>query len=106
MSHVNSYLEEERVGQVGHTVVTAVKPVEYVPAMHQTQALSAAAPVVVRNLPAGQMMHVDSVVAPVAVEYLPAPQLMHATEPVLVLNFPASHATQGPPSAPVYPALH
>ena len=86
MSHVNSYLEEERVGQVGHPSddVAAVKPVEYVPAGHQTQALCAVAPVVLRNLPAGQMMHVDSVVAPVAVEYLPAPQLVHVEAPVVV----------------------
>ena len=65
--------------------VVAPEVVEYVLLPHARQALSATAPVVVR--------------------YLPAPQLVHASEPVVVLYFPAAHAEHGPPSGPVYPRL-
>jgi hypothetical protein len=43
--------------------------------------------------------------APIAEEYFPAPQLVHAADPVNDLYFPVTHATHGPPSGPVDPAL-
>jgi hypothetical protein len=49
--------------------------------------------------------HVDESVAFVLAEYVPAAQSTHAALPALVLYFPATHATQGPPSGPVNPAL-
>ena len=49
--------------------------------------------------------HVRQVVAATIPEYVPAAQLVHATLPVVVLYFPAVHATHVPPSGPVYPAL-
>ena len=42
--------------------------------------------------------------APLA-EYVFAVHTSHACEPDAFLNFPASHATHGPPSGPVYRAL-
>jgi hypothetical protein len=36
----------------------------------------------------------------------PSGQAMHSAEPVAALYVPASHAEQGPPSGPLYPALH
>ena len=50
-------------------------------------------------------MHVLTKVAPVAVEYVPAPQLLQSADPVISLYFPATHATHGPPPAPVNPEL-
>ncbi len=54
---------------------------------------------------AGHARHVDASVAFVIVEYVPAAQSTHAALPALVLYFPATHATQGPPSGPVNPGL-
>jgi hypothetical protein len=45
-------------------------------------------------------------VDPVAAEYLPMFQSVLTAEPVPFLYFPAVHAMQVPPFAPVYPALH
>ncbi len=47
-----------------------------------------------------------SAVAPVVVKYVPAPQLVHATLPVAVLYFPATQATHVPPFGPEYPRLY
>jgi hypothetical protein len=41
----------------------------------------------------------------VMVEYVPAAQSVHAALPIAVLYFPGTHATHGPPSGPVNPAL-
>ena len=54
---------------------------------------------------AGHARHVVATVAPVLAEYVPAAQSTHAALPALVLYFPATHATQGPPSGPVNPGL-
>ena len=54
---------------------------------------------------AGHVRHVDESVAFVIVEYVPAAQSTHAALPALVLYFPGTHATHGPPSGPVNPAL-
>ena len=43
--------------------------------------------------------------APTVVKNLPDPQLVQASEPILILNLPASHAVHGPPLGPVKPAL-
>jgi hypothetical protein len=53
----------------------------------------------------GHVTHVAASVAPVLVEYIPAPQSVHAALPVLILYLPATQELQGPPSAPVNPAL-
>ncbi len=52
-----------------------------------------------------QFWHVVIELAPTVFEYLFAAQLVHGTLPLMLLYFPASHATHGPPSGPVYPAL-
>jgi hypothetical protein len=54
---------------------------------------------------AGHAVHVDEVFAPTACEYVASPQSTHAALPVTILYFPATHAAQTPPSAPVLPAL-
>jgi hypothetical protein len=54
---------------------------------------------------AGHVRHVDASVAFVLAEYVPAAQSTHAALPALVLYFPATHATHGPPSGPVNPGL-
>ena len=69
------------------------------------QAVSAAAPAVVRYLPAPQLVHVLTKVAPVAVEYLPAAQSVHAAEPRASLYFPATQPEHVPPFGPEYPRL-
>ena len=43
-------------------------------------------------------------VAPTVVEYLPLLHSVQASEPVLILYFPATHAVHVPPSLPVKPA--
>ena len=70
----------------------------------QTQLVSAVDPVIDCVLE-GHVRQALSAIAPVVVRYLPAPQLMHATEPVLALYFPASHAKHVPPLGPVNPRL-
>ncbi len=47
-----------------------------------------------------------SAVAPVVVKYVPALQLVHSTLPVAVLYFPATQATHVPQFGPEYPRLH
>jgi len=54
----------------------------------------------------GHATHVVATVAAVVVEYVLAEQLVHSTLPVVLLNFPATHATHGPPLGPVNPTLH
>ena len=54
--------------------------VEYLPAAHATQALSAVAPAVLR--------------------YLPAPHSVQPALPAAVLYLPAMHAVHVPPSGP------
>lgn len=54
----------------------------------------------------GQARHdVASTTAPTDVEYLPVAQSAHAAVPGRGLYLPATHCVQGPPSAPVEPAL-
>ena len=53
-----------------------------------------------------QAMHVWLSVAPAVLEYFPRVQAVHSAEPSTSLYLPATHARQGPPSCPVYPALH
>jgi hypothetical protein len=55
---------------------------------------------------AGHATHVVATVAAVVVKYVPAEQLVHSTLPVTALYFPATHAAHGPPLGPVYPTLH
>jgi hypothetical protein len=75
----------------------------YVPALHvQLLAVELAFSELV---PAGHARHVVALVAFVIVEYVPAAQSTHAALPALVLYFPGTHATQGPPSGPVNPGL-
>jgi hypothetical protein len=75
----------------------------YVPALH-VQLL--AAELALGELEfAGHARHVDASVAFVLAEYVPAAQSTHAALPALVLYFPATHATHGPPSGPVNPGL-
>jgi hypothetical protein len=87
---------------VGNVVISdAAFP--YVPALH-VQLL--AAELAFGELEfAGHVRHVDASVAFVLVEYVPAAQSTHAALPALVLYFPGTHATHGPPSGPVNPAL-
>jgi len=72
--------------------------------MLQTQALTAELAVGELEF-AGHARHVDASVAFVLAEYVPAAQSTHAALPTLVLYFPATHATHGPPSGPVNPGL-
>lgn len=51
-------------------------------------------------------MHTVDEVAPTVIEYVPAGQPVHETLPLSLLNLPATHAVQAPPSGPVYPMLH
>ena len=51
--------------------------------------------------PTAQAVHED---APLA-EYVFAGHTLHAADPEAFLNLPASHATHGPTSGPVYPGL-
>jgi hypothetical protein len=57
------------------------------------------------NVPAGHDTHATDEFAPLTTEYVPAVQLIHTALPALVLYFPATQATHGPPSGPVDPAL-
>jgi hypothetical protein len=45
-------------------------------------------------------------VPPTPMEYLPDGHSEHGAEPFVCLNDPGGHASQGPPSCPVKPALH
>ena len=72
--------------------------------MLQTQALITELPFGELEF-AGHSRHVDESVAFVLAEYVPAAQSTHAALPALVLYFPGTHATHGPPSGPVNPAL-
>jgi hypothetical protein len=54
--------------------------------------------------PARQSVH--DAAPDVNVEYVFAGQATHTLAPVTFLCVPPTHATQGPPSAPVYPVLH
>lgn len=54
----------------------------------------------------GQPKQAVATVAPVVVKYVPAEQLVHAALSVLGLYVPALQAVQFPPLGPVYPALH
>jgi hypothetical protein len=79
---------------------------EYVSAPHSAQVPVSEAPGAVENVPARQFVQVLAAEAPVVTRYVPAPQSVHATEPTASLYFPAAHASQPPPSGPVYPAWH
>jgi hypothetical protein len=64
---------------------------------------------VARLLPRGELEdsgQLEQVPAPSLAEYFPAGQGVHGLEPVSALYFPTAHAAQGPPSSPLYPALH
>jgi hypothetical protein len=126
--------ELEDAGQLKHMLsAEAPELVEYLPAMQPVQVLSAEATgvveylpipnrytakaklcfcknnkrrIIMEYLPAPQSMHELATVALVVMEYLPAPQLKHEAAPITALNFPAPHATHGPPFGPVWPALH
>ena len=45
-------------------------------------------------------------VAPTAGVYFPTPHMVHSADPPAPLYLPATHAVHGPPSGPVYAALH
>ncbi len=51
--------------------------------------------------PTGHAVHTNTPLA----EYVFGEHTSHACAPEAFLNLPASHATQGPPFGPVYPAL-
>jgi len=68
----------------------------------QTHLLSSVDPAIDEAF-AGQVRQVLATFAPVVVEYLPAPQSVHATEPWLVLYFPAAHS-EHVPQRPVNPS--
>jgi hypothetical protein len=103
--------EEEPAAQFWQVEPT----LEYVPAAHDTHAVFNAFDVE----PAAQFWQVEP-----AMEYVPAahdthavltelvegeekpaPQSVHAPVPVVSLYFPATHAANGPPFGPVYPAM-
>lgn len=50
-------------------------------------------------------VHVLVSIAAVNIEYSPALQLVHMDDPGASLYVPGTHATQEPPSGPVYPTL-
>jgi hypothetical protein len=54
----------------------------------------------------GHVTQVDATVAAAVPEYVPDPQFSHTTLPLAILYVPATQAEHGPPSGPVYPALH
>ena len=56
--------------------------------------------------PAGHAAQVLLLDAPTAPENVPPAQFTQASDPLVSLYFPASHARQTPPSGPEYPALH
>jgi hypothetical protein len=107
------------VGHAVHTVgEVAPTVIEYVPVAQFTHAPDELTP----YFPAGQSAHtlapsneyvwaaqaVHTVgeVAPTVMEYVPAGQPVHNALPLSLLNLPATHAVQAPPSGPVYPMLH
>jgi hypothetical protein len=93
-------------GHCWHALLDAAPRVgENVSASHATHVLASAAPTAAENLPSSHSAHVPSVVAAKTTENVPAPQSVHATEPELVLYFPAAHAAHVPPLGPVYPRL-
>ena len=51
-------------------------------------------------------MHVLSPVAATTAEYVPPAHSTHTPDPFTALCLPAPQASHGPPSGPVYPALH
>jgi hypothetical protein len=53
----------------------------------------------------GHERHTAAAVAPTVVEYVLTPQLVHASEPVVVLYFPATQFVQAAPLGPVEPRL-
>ena len=55
---------------------------------------------------ASQAIHVVLRVAPGVLKYFPTSHSKQDAEPSTSLYLPAPHAKQGPPSCPVYPALH
>lgn len=75
---------------------------EYAPAEQFVHALAPSS----EYAPAGQFVHTLTLVAPLTPEYVPAMQFVHAALPPMLLNLPATHAAQAPPSKPVYPTLH
>jgi hypothetical protein len=86
-------------------VPTPVAPrtIEYELAPQSMHVLAKEAPTAAEYLPAPQSTQELATVAPVVVRYLPAPQSVHAMSPVTTLYFPAEHAVQVPPFAPVNP---
>ena len=93
--------------QAWHTdAVLAPSSDEYLPSLHPTQSDMSSLPEDVRYVPAGHKAHVDSSWAPSDAEYLPAWHSLHAAVPGELLYVPTPQAWHGPPSAPVYPALH
>lgn len=62
-----------------------------------------------KRLPLGELEnagHLEQVPAPSLAEYFPTAQVVHGFAPMSDLYFPAAHAAQGSPSAPLYPLLH
>ena len=93
-------------GHCWHALLDAAPRVgENVSASHATHVLASAAPNAEENLPSTHSAHVPAVVAAAATENVPAPQLLQSADPVISLYFPATHATHGPPPAPVNPEL-
>jgi hypothetical protein len=93
--------------QAWHTdAVLAPSTDEYLPSPHPTQSEMSSLPDDVRYVPAGHKAHVDSSSAPSDAEYLPAGHSLHVSVPGELLYVPTPQAWHGPPSAPVYPALH
>ena len=77
---------------------------EYVPLGHHWHSSAKVDPTVARNFPMSHSIQSYIDVAPSKDRYFPAGQLMHS--PVQLLNFPATHASQGPPLGPEKPAMH
>ena len=73
------------------------------PALH-VQAASAELPLAELEL-GSHARQVAASVAFVVVEYVRAAQFVHAAVPLVVLYFPATQPTHGPPFGPVKPAL-
>ena len=86
-----------------HTYMHTSQTHTHTPVKPGAQAQSSAASLPATELEfAGQF---SQELAATALENLPASQSLHADDPNPVLCLPGVHATQGPPSEPVYPAL-
>jgi len=97
----------------------------YLPASHNVQAETSLAANAAEKVPGGQLSQSLCALFPNRAEYVPiahawqisltaamAPEnfpvshKVQTTDPVLVLNVPATHALHETPSTPVYPGLH